>query len=232
MTETQQGTTQLIVGDFFFACHSCKYLQVKNPEDKQTKILTLEYIAFYQNDIKLPHLQASALSSTNQVLITFVVQKNGRKDNTITQWRTNDRVLCPVIQWAALVQCISNYPGAMPATPVSLVWVCNCISHVTSNIFKSALYNGVVAAGETKLCIHHHEVGIYFIHTDAPMAMYLKGVPVFAIMMIGQWASTAFMNYIRKQIEEFILNVSKNMLTMQHFLPCPKRNKQSKKEGL
>jgi hypothetical protein len=89
-----------------------------------------------------------------------------------------------------------------------------------------------VAAGETKLCIHHHEVGIYFIHTDAPMAMYLKGVPVFAIMMIGQWASTAFMNYIRKQIEEFILNVSKNMLTMQHFLPCPKRNKQSKKEGL
>jgi hypothetical protein len=36
-------------------------------------------------------------------------------------------------------------------------------------------------------------------------------------MLIGRWSSTAFMNYTRKQVEEFTLNVSTSMLTMQHF---------------
>jgi hypothetical protein len=40
-------------------------------------------------------------------------------------------------------------------------------------------------------------------------------------MMIGHWSSMAFMNYIRKQIEEFTLNVSKNMLSMQSFRHTP-----------
>jgi hypothetical protein len=34
------------------------------------------------------------------------------------------------------------------------------------------------------------------------MAMYLGALPVFVIMMIGQWGSNAFMKYIQKQIEE------------------------------
>ncbi len=49
------------------------------------------------------------------------------------------------------------------------------------------------------------------------MAMYLRGVPVFAIMMIGRWSSNAFMKYICKQIKEFTFNIFKKMLTMQHF---------------
>ena len=53
------------------------------------------------------------------------------------------------------------------------------------------------------------------------MAMYLGGVPVFAIMMIGRWSSDAFMKYIRKQIEQFTFDVSARMLTMQHFRHVP-----------
>jgi hypothetical protein len=49
------------------------------------------------------------------------------------------------------------------------------------------------------------------------MAMYLGGVPVFAITMIGRWLSDAFMKYTCKQIKEFTFNVFKKMLTMQHF---------------
>ena len=53
------------------------------------------------------------------------------------------------------------------------------------------------------------------------MAMYLGGVPVFAIMMIGRWSSDAFMKYIRKQIEQFTFDVSSRMLTTQHFRHVP-----------
>jgi hypothetical protein len=62
------------------------------------------------------------------------------------------------------------------------------------------------------------------------MAMYLGGVPVFGIMMIGQWGSNAFMKYIQKQIEEFTFNVFSKMLTMHHFRHAPNAtNSPSKK---
>lgn len=56
------------------------------------------------------------------------------------------------------------------------------------------------------------------------MAMYLGGVPVFAIQMIGCWSSDSFMGYIRKQIEEFTFDVSHKMLTMQSFRHLPQQN--------
>jgi hypothetical protein len=46
-TKTQIATSQLIIAALFFACRSCKYLKVSNPQDKKTKILTLKNIAFY-----------------------------------------------------------------------------------------------------------------------------------------------------------------------------------------
>ncbi len=60
-------------------------------------------------------------------------------------------------------------------------------------------------------------MGTHSIISGSAMAMYLGGVPVFAIMMIGRWASNSFMKYIRMQIKEFTLDVSKRMLTMQEF---------------
>jgi hypothetical protein len=53
------------------------------------------------------------------------------------------------------------------------------------------------------------------------MGMYLGGVSVFAIMMIGQWASGSFMKYIRMQIEEFTFDMLKGMLTIQNFRHTP-----------
>ena len=45
-TNRQHTIAQLITGAFFFACRSCKYLKVQRPEDKQTKIFTLNNIKF------------------------------------------------------------------------------------------------------------------------------------------------------------------------------------------
>jgi hypothetical protein len=54
-TETQKATAQLTIAAFFFACRSCKHLKVKNPQDKKTKILTLENISFHKDDNEIPH---------------------------------------------------------------------------------------------------------------------------------------------------------------------------------
>jgi hypothetical protein len=220
-TETQKATAQLTIATFFFACRSCKYLKLKNSQDKKTNTLTLKNIAFYKDDNQIPHSLVSALTTADRVSIMFIMQKNGRKLDTITQWKTGNNVVCPVIQWAAIVKWISRYKGALPTTPVSAIWLNNQISHVTSKIIEHALQDAVVAMGETKLCIKKHEIGSHSIQLGAVMAMYLGGVPVFTIMMIGRWGSNAFMKYIQKQIEEFTFNVLSKMLTMQHFHYAP-----------
>lgn len=161
------------------------------------------------------------LHTADSVSITFETQKNERKFDTITQWRTSDTTLCPVKQWASLVARIAAYPGANEATPVSAVWRYNQLSHITADEVTNTLRDAVKAHGEDDLRIYQNEIGTHSIRSGAAMAMYLGGVPVFAIMMIGRWSSDAFMKYIRKQIEEFTFDVSSKMLTMQHFRHVP-----------
>ncbi len=49
------------------------------------------------------------------------------------------------------------------------------------------------------------------------MEMYHAGVPVYTIMLIGRWSSDAFLQYIRKQVEQLSQNVAKQMLTFSSF---------------
>jgi hypothetical protein len=221
-SETKRAISQLIIGAFFFACRSCEYLKVSKASDKRTKQLTLGNVAFFKDGKVLHHTaQASLLHHADSVSITFETQKNERKFDTITQWRTSHNVLCPVKQWAAIVTRISSYEGTNNSTPVSTVLRHNTLDNITAKEIILSLQDAVVAHGEDDLRIHRSEIGTHSIRSGAAMAMYLGGVPVFAIMMIGRWSSDAFMKYIRKQIEEFTFDVSARMLTMQHFRHVP-----------
>ena len=223
-TETKRAITELTIGAFFFACRSCEYLKVPRPHDKRTRILTLRNIAFYKDGKAMLKPSPSAqnqLHTADSVSITFETQKNERKFDTITQWRTSDPTLCPVKQWAALTVRIYKYPGATDSTPISAVWHHNCLDHIEATEVSNTLKDAVKAHGEDDLQIYQHKIGTHSIRSGAAMAMYLGGVPVFAIMMIGRWSSDSFMKYIRKQIEEFTFDVSSKMLTMQHFRHVP-----------
>ncbi len=75
----------------------------------------------------------------------------------------------------------------------------------------------VVTIGETKLGILRSEIGTHSIRSGAAIAMYLSGVPVFSIMLIGRWSSTAFIKYIRKNVQEFLQGISSKMIEVQTF---------------
>eukprot|EP00978_Attheya_sp_CCMP212_P039694 scaffold208788_cov31-Attheya_sp.AAC.1 len=51
--------------------------------------------------------------------------------------------------------------------------------------------------------------------------MYLAGVPVFTIMLIGWWSSDAFLRYIRHQVQEFSAGVSSKMLLAPDYFTIP-----------
>lgn len=53
------------------------------------------------------------------------------------------------------------------------------------------------------------------------MAMYLSGVAIITIMLIGRWRSDSFIKYIRKQILQFTSGVSDKMASISEFYTIP-----------
>jgi hypothetical protein len=84
-----------------------------------------------------------------------------------------------------------------------------------------ALRNAVCAIGKACLGISNEKISTRSIRSGAAMAMYLGKCLVYTIMLIGQWSSDAFLQYIRKQVMEFSHNVSKRMLTFQNYCHIP-----------
>ena len=65
------------------------------------------------------------------------------------------------------------------------------------------------------------ELGLHSIRSGAAMSMYLTGIPVFTIMLIGHWSSDAFLRYIKKQVQEFSAGVSVKMIQADSFFTIP-----------
>jgi hypothetical protein len=145
------------------------------------------------------------------------MQKNQEKFDTVMHGTSSHKFLCPVKQWAAVIDCILSYPGVTMDTPVSAIWRYNNIKNLTSKIFIDALHNAVVAVGEDSLGFKATEIGTHSICSGAAMQMYLSKCPIYTIILIGRWSSNAFLQYIRKQIEQFSHNVSHWMLTFTSY---------------
>ncbi len=215
-TELRRAMGKLAAAAHFWAMRSFDYSKVPKAEQRQTKQLCLRSITFIKGGNILDH-SSPELSSADCVSITFERQKNDRKSDIVTQWRTTDPVMCPVKLWASIITRILTYKGTNKDSPVSLARHRNKIISITSEMISNLLKDGVVANGETKLGIQRLEVGTHSIRSGAAMAMYLAGLPIFLIMLIGCWSRLAFLKYIRKQVQEFSHGISSKMITVQSF---------------
>ena len=56
----------------------------------------------------------------DKVSPTFRTQKNGVKNDTVTQWRTPTN-LCLVRIWAEIIIRLNSYPGTTRDTPVNTI---------------------------------------------------------------------------------------------------------------
>jgi hypothetical protein len=219
-TETQKAIIQLAIGAFFFACRSCEYLKVENAEERRSDILRLRNIRFLKrgkvvkHDDKIVHL-------ADCVSITFEMQKKDEKDDTVTQHRSDDELLCPVKIWVALVRRVRSYEGSDDDTPVSAVWRGGTLEHVSSKELTASLEAAIESIGWDRLNLKPGDIGTHSIRSGAAMAMYLGEIPVCTIMMIGRWSSDAFLRYIRKQVEQFSRNVSNKMILYREFRHVP-----------
>jgi len=169
----------------------------------------------------VPH-NSPALHLADSITITFFFQKNNEQDATVTQHQTLDIELCSITAWAGIVKHILSYNGTGPTTPVCTIKGPNgVLSQLSSKQLLNRLRASVKTVREDELGFKALELGTHSIRLGAAMAMYLAGVPVFTIILIGQWSSDAFLHYIRCQVQDFSSGVSSRMIVSQDFFTIP-----------
>ena len=137
--------------------------------------------------------------------------------------RTQDPTLCPIRSWAAVCSRICEYLGAIPSTLVNTYIhpETQKLLRVTSKQVLTSIRAVVMRIGKDALGYSAPEVGIHSIRSATAMAMYLAGVLVFTIMLIGRWSSDTFLRYIRRQVQEFSSGVSSRMLLTAAYFTIP-----------
>ena len=161
------------------------------------------------------------IANADVVSITFIFQKNGEKEATITQHQSKNK-LCPVKAWAAIVTRIRAYPGNKDSTPVNTYMKQKKLKQFTSTQIRNYLRLMVSEIGTTKLGIDIDRVGTHSLRTSAAMLLYLAEVRTSTIMLLGRWKSDAFLLYLRRQFKEFTQGVTEAMTSQPNvFFQIP-----------
>jgi hypothetical protein len=220
VTELDKAIAQLTISSAFFACCSYEYLKVPRREMKRTKLFCLWNIVFFKYG-QLLSAPLDNLEFADSIAVTFEMKKNDQKHDTVIHGRTDNPILCPVLQWACLVNRIWTYPGTMEDTSVCTVWCHDRRDQITSRQIILALWAACAAIGGARLGFEPSKISTHSLRLGAAMEMYLAGVPVNTIMLISRWLSDAFLRYIQKQVKQFLQDFAKKMPTHWLFWTIP-----------
>ena len=103
---------------------------------------------------------------------------------------------------------LDSYSGTTRETPVNTVWIELQKTTITSQMTTKSLREGTLSFGEERLGFSHKEVGTHSIRSGFAMELYLAKVYPETIMIMGRWASSAFLRYIRIQVSDLSKGIS------------------------
>ena len=200
---------QLITGALFFACRSCEYSKTNSSEKRKSKILLLENIRFFNNykEVKT----TSQFKSADLVEITFVSQKSNIKFQSVIQHKASSNI-CPVKSWASIKCRILSYPRTSEKSAVNTFLQNGKLVQITSEAIRIHLRRHILAIDPSETFYKSKKIGTHSIRTSFAMIAHSAGIPPYIIMMIGRWASDAWLNYIRNKIPDFSKNISDLMV--------------------
>jgi hypothetical protein len=116
-----------------------------------------------------------------------------------TQRKTGHRFLCPVLRFGRAVRrIVLTVPRWTPDTPLCALQVDDKTLLVTSTFTKSLLRHTChLFGGLPTFGFLPTEIGNRSIRPGAAMSLFLMHHPKEWIMILGRWASDAFLVYIR-----------------------------------
>ena len=219
LTDREKARANLLSGALFFCKRSCEYSKTPRSEQKTRTSRPCD-ITFRVGAQEIPH-HHQGLHYSESVSITFGPQKTEVQEETVTQYRSNDPELCPVELWANVIKRLRAYPHYNPKWPVYTYHDGKKFSNLASGEFLNDIRAVVDAIGPTVLGFKSTDVGTHSNRAGGAMMMYLAKTPPYTIMMMGRWASNAFLRYIEKQVLEFSRGVSTKMLLCNTFFNIP-----------
>ena len=86
---------------------------------------------------------------------------------------------------------------------------------------KNSLRAVTLSFGEEKLVFSHKEVVTHSIRSGFAMELYLAKVYPETIMIMGRWASSTFLRYIRIQVSDLRKGISTLMTNNHAFYSIP-----------
>ena len=200
---------------------SCEYLLTTG--ERRTQPLRRRNFVFRSKNKIVSH-DSPNLHLANSVTLTFEYQKRDLRDDQVTQSKSGDELLCPVRAAAKVVKRLLKQKPDPAQFVFSYADKKNKLWDLTS---KAALEHlrCFIASVDPVFGLKPKEIGTHSLRSSAAMGMYLNGIPVYTIMLLGRWSSDAFLRYIRKQVEEFSNEVSQKMIQnpKYHHLPDPDR---------
>ena len=140
--------------------------------------------------------------------------------------RSGHPILCPVLRFASAVQrIIHSFPTWSANTPLSAVFLSSKITQIDSDLIRDTLRRVCVTRGKggSQFGFEPADIGNKSIRSGAAMALALNDHSPYKIMVLGRWASDAFLFYIRPQVLEWANNMSKDMVNFNEFLDVPHR---------
>ena len=220
------ATAHAALGAYAFAMRSCEYSKTcSDEESKRTKILRVRNVRFFLNNKLLKHSDRRIFIA-DWVSITFEWQKNDERDETVSMHSCKhyaQKDFDPVYVWATIITRVRAYPGKdlREDRKINSVYVKGKVKEITSFHVRTKLRAAVAAIGESALGFKATDIGCHSLRSGAAMAMKLAGVSEYTIMIIGRWKSMAFLDYIRKQVAQFSIDISDRMLAHADFFTTP-----------
>jgi hypothetical protein len=204
---------------FFFACRSCEYLHVT--VRGKTKLLCVRNIKFTSRTYKiLDPYNDDLMQHAFYVSVTFEQQKNNVKNETRTQQRNEDNVLCPVRAWAYTITRILSHPQHNTDSTVNCYFDPNAsvpTQYFTQKHLNQFLRHTVNLKPADYFGYDHKQIGTHSVRSGAAMALYLADEQPHNIMLLGRWSSDAFLIYLRPQVLSSFSRLSNQMILNDDF---------------
>jgi hypothetical protein len=154
------------------------------------------------------------------VSLTFEDQKNNEKNDTRSQRRTDDPILCPVRRSASLVSRILRLvPDHSASTTINTILDSGTVLAMSQEFLRDRLRVTCTAlGGKNNFGYSASDIGTKSLRSGAAMALFLMNHSTERIMLLGRWKSAAFLVYIRPQVLEWTNDMSRDMIRHDSFL--------------
>jgi hypothetical protein len=125
------------------------------------------------------------LEKAEWVSITFRFQKRDIRDDTITQSRSGNRIFCPVLACAAIIRDMQRDGNKATDCVYRFLQENGTFADLHSKTALMMLRQSLRTIDSESLNIKAEECGLHSLRSSAAMAMYLNGIPVYTIMLLG-----------------------------------------------